>query len=143
MTPNVKVLSLQPGDEHAVLAASHLFDDPARPDQTRRFLAEPGHHLLLAYVEGEPGGFASGVEIVHPDKAPELMLYEIAVDERLRRHGIGRTLVTRLRELARERGCASVFVFAEREDDDAQAFYNALAPDSREGSVMYTYDTAG
>ena len=84
---------LQPGDEDAVEAASDLFDSPARRDVTTRFLAEEGHHLLLATIDGAPAGFISGVETTHPDKGTEMFLYELAVGEANQRRGIGRALV--------------------------------------------------
>jgi len=92
---------LRPGDDRLVAAASHLFDGPARPDATTRFLAEDGHHLLVAYEDGQPVGFVSGVEVTHPDKGTEMLLYELAVDEPFRRRGVGRALVERLGALAR------------------------------------------
>ena len=136
----VEIVVAGPGDDAAVIAAQHLFDGPARADQTRRFLREPGHHLLLAYEDGEAVGFVSGVEIVHPDKAPEMMLYEIAVDEASRRRGFGRALVDALAARARERGCEAVFVFADGDDEDAQAFYEALKPARTEPCVMFTWE---
>ena len=136
----MEIVLVGPEDDAAVLAAERLFDGPARTDQIRRFLQEPGHHLLLAYEGGEPVGFASGIEVVHPDKQPEMMLYEIAVDDARHRTGIGRALVGRIHELAREKGCVSVFVFADADDDRAQRFYEALAPRRRDESVMYTWE---
>ncbi len=55
-------------DADAVMAASHLFDYDARSQWTERFLAQPDHHLGIAYVDGAPAGFVSGVEVTHPDK---------------------------------------------------------------------------
>ena len=52
---------LRPGDDGLVAAASHLFDGPARPEATARFLAEDGHHLLVAYEGERAVGFVSGV----------------------------------------------------------------------------------
>ena len=48
------------GDDALVRAAEHLFDGPARPDATSRFLAEPGHHLLVAYDDEWPVGMVTG-----------------------------------------------------------------------------------
>ncbi|TXS40455.1 GNAT family N-acetyltransferase, partial [Streptomyces sp. uw30] len=76
-----------------VAAAEHLFDHPVRTEWAERFLAAAGHHLLVAYVDGEPVGFVSGVETVHPDKGAEMFLYELGVAEPFRRRGIGRALV--------------------------------------------------
>jgi ribosomal protein S18 acetylase RimI-like enzyme len=138
----VEIVLAGPGDEGAVTAAEHLFDGPARAEETRRFLQEPGHLLLLAYDGDRPVGFASGIEVVHPDKRVEMMLYEIAVDEAHRRRGIATALVAELASRARERGCASVWVLADGGDEDAQAFYDALAPTRRDPCVMFTWEPA-
>jgi hypothetical protein len=63
------------------VAAEDLFDGPARPDATTKFLTTDGHHLLVAYVEGKPVGMVTGVETTHPDKGTEMFLYELAVAE--------------------------------------------------------------
>lgn len=88
-----------------VAAAAELFDEPPRPGATARFLAEAGHHLLLAWEDGEPVGMVSGVELVHPDKGAELFLYELGVADAAQGRGLGRALVAALAALARERGC--------------------------------------
>jgi hypothetical protein len=44
-----------------IVAASPLLDAPARPEATARFLAEPGHQLIVAYAGSEPVGLVSGV----------------------------------------------------------------------------------
>ncbi|MFI6351914.1 GNAT family N-acetyltransferase [Streptomyces sp. NPDC050743] len=108
-----------------VVAAGHLFDDPARPEWAERFLTTAGHHLLLAYADGGPVGFVSGVETVHPDKGTEMFLYELAVAEPYRRRGIGRALVERLAVLARERGCYGMWVGVDAGNDVALAAYRS------------------
>ncbi|MFF7972649.1 GNAT family N-acetyltransferase [Streptomyces sp. NPDC007905] len=108
-----------------VVAAEHLFDNPARPEWVERFLTTPGHHLLLAYADGTVAGFVSGVETVHPDKGAEMFLYELAVAEPYRRRGIGRALVLRLAELARERGCYGMWVGVDTGNDVALAAYRS------------------
>lgn len=107
----------------AVVAAGHLFDDQPREDATRAFLADDRHHLLIAYVDGEPAGFASGVETIHPDKGVEMFLYELGVDEAHQRRGIGTALVGHLIELARERGCTGVWTGTEKDNTAALATY--------------------
>ena len=120
-----EIRALGPGDDAAVIAAQHLFDGPARADETARFLAEPGSHLLVAYVDGAPAGFVSGVEVTHPDKRTEMLLYELAVDEAHRRRGHGRALVESLAVLARERGCAGMFVFVDDDNAAGRAAYRS------------------
>jgi aminoglycoside 3-N-acetyltransferase I len=86
----VEIRLLDTGDEDAVLAARALFDHEPDIDATRRFLAEPTHHLLVAYdPAGTPVGFVSGVEMTHPDKGTEMFLYELGVDEPARRRDFG------------------------------------------------------
>jgi ribosomal protein S18 acetylase RimI-like enzyme len=108
-----------------VAAASALFDAPARADATRRFLAEPGHHLVVAYVASEPAGMVSGVELTHPDKGTEMFLYELGVAERFRGHGIGRRLVAALADIAREAGCYGMWVLTDDDNAAALAAYRA------------------
>jgi hypothetical protein len=71
----MRIRALGVGDGAAVAAAGHLFDGPPDTAATARFLAEPGHHLLIAYDSDErPVGFVSGVETTHPDKGTEMFL---------------------------------------------------------------------
>ena len=106
-------------DPADVYAAAALFDNAPRVDATERFLLEPGHHLLIAYVGDQPAGFVTGVEMVHPDKGTEMFLYELGVDEAHRGRGIGRALVSALATLARERDCYGMWVLTD--DDNAAA----------------------
>src|SRR5690242_12404475 len=102
----MRIQRLEPGDEALVQACGHLFDDAPEEAWSRRFLAEPGHHLLIAFDDGDvPLGFVTGVEMTHPDKGTEMFLYELGVDTAQRRRGAGRALVEALAGLARERGC--------------------------------------
>ena len=118
------VRRLGPGDEEALHAARALFDDAPEEQATRRFLAEPTHHLLVAYDHaGRPVGFVSGVQLTHPDKGTEMFLYELGVDESARRQGVGRALVQALAALAREQGCYDMWVLADADNEAAQATY--------------------
>lgn len=70
----------------------------------RRFLVESGHHLLVAVERHHALGFVSGVEMTDPDMGTEMLLDELSVEESSRRRGVGRALVGRREDLARERG---------------------------------------
>jgi ribosomal protein S18 acetylase RimI-like enzyme len=139
MEVRMDIRRLGPGDDGIVLAAADLFDTPPRPEWTRRFLTEPGHHLLLAEVEGAGAGFVTGVEMTHPDKGTEMFLYELGVHERHRGRGIGRALVGALAELARERGCYGMWVLTDHDNDAALATYRAGGGGSAEPTVMLTW----
>lgn len=105
-----------PADLGLVVASGHLFDEAPNPDWTQRFLTAEGHHLLLALDADNAIGFVSGIEIYHPDKATELLLYELAVDDAHRRRGVGRALVEAMLALAAERGCRGMWVPLEPDD---------------------------
>jgi aminoglycoside 3-N-acetyltransferase I len=111
-------------DAGTITAAQHLFDRPVLAEAAERFVADPTHHLLLAWQEERAVGFVSGVELTHPDKGTEMFLYELAVDEGARNRGVGRALVSQLAELARERGCYGMWVLT---DDGNPAALRAYA----------------
>jgi ribosomal protein S18 acetylase RimI-like enzyme len=137
---NGEIRLLAAGDEDAVLAARALFDHEPDIDATRRFLAEPTHHLLLAYdAAGEPLGFVTGVELTHPDKGTEMFLYELAVDEPWQRQGVGASLVAALGDLARARGCYGMWVLTDEDNVAALATYTS-AGGSRSPQVMLDWD---
>ncbi|QGV80573.1 GNAT family N-acetyltransferase [Streptomyces ficellus] len=112
-----------------LVAAQHLYDGPARPGWAARFLAAPGHLMLIAYVDGVPAGMVSGVEMLHPDKGAEMCLYELSVDEAYRRRGIGRALTGALAGVARERGCYGMWVGVDTDNAPALATYRSAGAD--------------
>ena len=125
-----------------VMAASALFDAAARGRATRRFLAQPGHHLLIAYAGGEPAGMVSGVELTHPDKGTEMFLYELGVADAFRGRGIGRRLVSALAGLAREAGCYGMWVLTDDENAAALATYRAAGGTLEPPQRMLTWTFA-
>lgn len=139
----MRIEHLGPGDDAKVEQAGALFDGPTLADATRRFLAQPGHHLLLAYDGGTPAGFVTGVELTHPDKGTEMFLYELGVDESARRQGVGRTLVQALAALAREQGCYDMWVLADADNAAAQAAYARAGGREASRPVLLEWDLAG
>ncbi len=121
------------------MAAAELFDHPPRPGWTQDFLSRSGHHLLLAYADGEPVGFVTGIEIAHPDKTPEMLLYELGVDPRHRRQGFGRALVMALGDLARARDCRGMWVPLEPDDEPAAATYRSAGAEAAEDATIMSW----
>lgn len=115
---------------------SNLFDEPARPEHTQRFLQDDRHHLLIAREGDEVVGFVSGVEMTHPDKGTEMFLYELAVDEPWQRQGVGRSLVEALGDVARARGCYGMWVLTDDDNAAALATYTSAGGGSRSPQVM-------
>lgn len=120
-----------------VLAAAGLFDENPVGEATARFLAEPGHHLLLAYDDDRPVGFATGVEMTHPDKGTELFLYELGVADAARGRGVASGLVDAMRRLAAERGCYGMWTLTEPENEGACATYRRAGASEEEGTVLF------
>jgi ribosomal protein S18 acetylase RimI-like enzyme len=111
------------GDEREVARFEATFDYDVLVDETRRFLADERHHLLLGYVDDRPAGFVSAVEVFHPDKRPELFLNEIGVVDEARRRGVARALIEELKRLGRERGCGTMWVLTDEDNVAAMALY--------------------
>ena len=128
-----------PGDAERVTAAAELFDGPPQPDALTRFLADPGHHLFIAYLDDNPVGFVSGVEVTHPDKGTEMFLYELGVDSGHRHHGIGSALVEKLAELAKEKGCHGMWVLVDDENAAAAATYRRAHGDVESQPLMFSW----
>ncbi|GAA4997734.1 GNAT family N-acetyltransferase [Streptomyces siamensis] len=125
-----------------VTAVEYLFDHPLRPERARRFLGTQGHHLFLAYEDGGPVGFVSGVETVHPDKGTEMFLYEPAVAGPFRRRGTGSALVRALAAPARERGCYGMWVGVDTGNDVALATYRSAGGKDDGSCTVVTWDFA-
>ena len=128
----------------AAIEAGHLFDDPPVGSSLDTFLADDRHHLLIAYVDGEPAGFVSGVELFHPDKPKaEMFLYELGVDEAFRGRGVATALVGRLVELGRERGCGTMFTLADEDNEAAKATYRKAGGETEPGGIMFVWTFGG
>jgi aminoglycoside 3-N-acetyltransferase I len=139
--PVASIRRLGPADADVVLAAPWLFDSPPTRAFTDRFLAAPGHHLLMAFDgRGRQVGFISGVETTHPDKGTEMFLYELAVDDAARRTGIGTALTSALRELAREHGCYGMWVLTDADNDAALGTYRKAGASEESTHVMLGWD---
>lgn len=124
-----------------LIRASHLFDEPVSPGGARDFLRRPGHVLLIATSrDGEGIGFVSGVEMRHPDKDPEMFIYELGVDEVWRRRGVAKALLLALRDEVVQRGCRSMWTGTEADNEAALATYRSLGATVDDRSVFITWD---
>jgi ribosomal protein S18 acetylase RimI-like enzyme len=140
----VRVRRATSGDESEVAPFEAAFDYDVLSDQTRRFLLDERHHLLLGYLDDRPAGFVSAVEVFHPDKQPELFLNEIGVVEDARRRGVARALIEELMRLGRERGCVAIWVLTDEDNEAAMGLYRTTG--GRTGGalqVMFEYDLEG
>lgn len=122
--------------------APDVFDGPVDPRWARRFLDDPRHHLAVALDDGVVVGMASGVDYVHPDKAPQLFINEVGVAPSHQRRGIGRRLVDALIERGRAIGCTYAWVGTEEDNVAARTLYER-AGGSAEPFVLYGWALDG
>lgn len=131
-------------EETGIVENSRLFDDAVTVEGARDFVSRPGHVLLLASAADGTGiGFVSGVEMRHPDKAPEMFVYELGVDPAWRRQGVARGLVLALRDEALRRGCTGMWTGTEHDNVAALATYRSLGATVDDASVFITWDDLG
>jgi ribosomal protein S18 acetylase RimI-like enzyme len=127
-----------------VADAAALFDDPIDIAATDAFLADERHHLLIGYVGGQPAGFVTAVELLHPDKPrPEMFLYELGVAEEHRRRGVATALMRRLVQLCHERDCREMFVLTDEDNAAGAATYARAGGKPESAGVMFTWDWRG
>jgi ribosomal protein S18 acetylase RimI-like enzyme len=135
----ITIRRLGPDDVAVLEEASHLFDHPVQRELATRFLSADGHHVLIAYEDGVPAGFVTGIEMTHPDKGTEMFLYELGVDARFRRRGHGTALVQGLAALAQERDCYGMWVLMDDDNAAALATYSAAGATRDAPSVMLSW----
>jgi ribosomal protein S18 acetylase RimI-like enzyme len=139
----VRIRRAHPGDDEEVARFEEAFDYAVLSEETRRFLIDERHHLVLGYIHDRPAGFVSAVEVFHPDKRSELFLNEIAVVKAARRRGVGRALIEELKRVGRERGCASVWVLTDEGNGAAMSMYRSTGGRwDGDAHVMFEYDLA-
>jgi GNAT superfamily N-acetyltransferase len=137
-------LRLLGADDESVLrhVAPDVFDGPVDPRWSAEFLADPRHHLAVALDAGQVVGMASAVHYVHPDKAPQLWINEVAVAPTHQGQGIGRRLLELLLAHGRTLTCTEAWVLTDDWGNKAaHALYASVGGQpSAEGSVtMYAF----
>jgi ribosomal protein S18 acetylase RimI-like enzyme len=129
----VQVRVLGPDDEHVLMnVAADVFDAPIDPRLTREFLHDPRHHIVVSIDESVVVGFASAVHYLHPDKAPQLWINEVAVAPSHQRRGLGHTMLRILFDVGRTHRCTMAWVLTDRTNTPAMALYGSLG--GREGA---------
>jgi len=90
------------------------------------FLGDPATLALVTLDDdGEVVGWAWGLRERHVGRYSQLLLYEIEVAGSARRQGVGRGLLDRLVEIARQEGHARMYLFTGGDNEPARALYEA------------------
>ncbi len=143
MTDTISFRHLGPDDLDILLGVEDdLFDNPILPEQAKAFLNDPLHEMVLAFDGTRAVGLASGLILLHPDKAPAFFVNEVGVRESHQKRGIAKRLCADLMDIARKRGCQGIWLATETDNIAARALYHALDARETEGIVVYDWDGA-
>ena len=127
------------GDASRLQELCRLFKDRVPSvDEAVAFLARDDIHVWVAEVDGEVAGFAYAYVLLRIDGDTSVFLYELGVDERFRRRGLGRALVDEARRLAETVGAAKMWVDTSYDNEPARRTYAAAGGDpSEEATLVY------
>lgn len=141
MAATLEVRRLQPADLDLLCAAPEgIFEDPVDRQQAAAFLADPGHEIVMAFLDGAAVGIATGTVIRHPDKRPTLFINEVGVLEAHQRQGIATLIVQCLLDVARAGGCDGAWLGTEADNAAARGLYEKLGAQASDGIVIYDWD---
>jgi GNAT superfamily N-acetyltransferase len=130
---------LQSGEEARLKELCRRFKQRVpSDDEAARLLAREDVHVWVAEVEGELAGFAYAYVLLRIDGDTSVFLYELDVDERFRRLGLGRALVDQARTLAEGEGVLKMWVDTSYDNEPAKRTYAAAGgTPSDEPTLVY------
>jgi aminoglycoside 3-N-acetyltransferase I len=111
---------------------SDTYGSPVPADHLHAVLTRPQVIVLVATAGEQIVGGLVAYELQKLERPrSELYLYDLAVAAAHRRRGIATALIERLRAIAAERGCSSLYVQADWDDEAANALYSKLGRSRR------------
>lgn len=124
-------ITIRPAEARDCEAVFALLKQMGYPDTAnfaearfRKLLADPDEYIIVAEKDGVISGFFSMhiiPMIAHPSDFARLSY--LCVDENLRSSGIGKILLKKCEEIARERGCNRVELHSNIRRESAHRFY--------------------
>jgi [ribosomal protein S18]-alanine N-acetyltransferase len=111
--------------EAIMVIENAMFTDDAWSPATMaaEIAGEHGHYLVAMAEDGAIDAYAG---LLAPDGGGQADIQTIAVVDRARRQGLGRTLVAALVDEARRRGATEVFLEVRADNPGARALYEGL-----------------
>jgi ribosomal protein S18 acetylase RimI-like enzyme len=115
---------LTPGDEPRLQELCSRFKDRVPSDEeAASLLAHKDIYVWVAEVDAELAGFAYAYVLSRIDGDTSVFLYEVEVDERFRRQGLGRALVEQARALAERIDALKMWVETDYDNEAAKHTY--------------------
>ena len=125
---------LGPGDEAMLQEICSRYKSRVpTDDEATRVLAASEVHIWVAEENRELAGFVYAHDLQRIDGETMVFLYELEVDERFRRRGLGRALVEEARQLAAGR---RMFVLTDVHNEAAMRTYTAAGGRPRRETVF-------
>jgi len=117
-----------PDDLDAIMAIEErVFEDDAWSAATMLAeLRDRNGYYLVAFPPAEPHRVDAYAGLRAPRRQPQADIQTIAVVEPARRRGLGRVLMLRMIDEARERGAAELFLEVRADNPSAQSLYESL-----------------
>jgi ribosomal protein S18 acetylase RimI-like enzyme len=127
------------GDEPRLQELCSQFKDRVpSEEEASALLAHEDIYVWVAEVNGELAGFAYAYVLSRIDGDTSVFLYELEVDERFRRQGLGRALVDQARALAERVGALKMWVETDYDNEAAKHTYAAAGgKPSAEPTLVY------
>ncbi len=103
-------------------------------------LGKSDFFVFAALLNGKVvGGLTAYVLDQYYAEKPLAYIFDLAVDTRHQRQGIGRKLINEMNHYCQEKGFEEVFVQADKVDDYAIDFYRSTKPTEEEQVVHFYY----
>lgn len=110
-------------------------------DYLAKFLGNASNFLVVAEVDGAIIGYVLAYQIDRVDQdAASMFIYDIEVEDGHRRGGAGAALISHIRRMADERRMLETFVFTNRSNKEAVAFYESTGGRMENGDdLLFVY----
>jgi GNAT superfamily N-acetyltransferase len=91
-----------------------------------RVIANPAHFAAVAEEDGAVRGLIHAYERPAIEKAYDIVVQSLVVDQLVRKAGLGKSLMMAAEAWARTRGVERVVLYTRVDRDDARAFYERI-----------------
>jgi aminoglycoside 3-N-acetyltransferase I len=104
-----------------------------------RLLAENDFICYVAVLDNEIAGGLTAYQLpLYYSESSEIFIYDIAIKQEFQRQGLGKKLISVLKEYSKENGIKELFVAANIEDEYALDFYHSTGAKA-EQVVHFSY----